>query len=84
MNSDRDSKKSNFSRGLLEVNRCHFGRHHNSLTLFHLMVRDRADRSSWSNHQFCNGDTVGKNLLPLLATLIGPEGKIFLDRSVDR
>ena len=48
------------------------------------MVRDRADRSSWSNHQFCNGDTVGKNLLPLLATLIGPEGKIFLDRSVDR
>ena len=48
------------------------------------MVRDRADRSSWSNHQFCNGDTVGKNLLPLLAILIGPEGKIFLDRSVDR
>ena len=48
------------------------------------MVRDRADRSSWSNHQFCNGDTVGKKLSPLLATLIGPEGKIFLDRSVDR
>ena len=41
------------------------------------MVRDRADRSSWSNHQFCNGDTVGKNLLPLLITLIGSEGKIF-------
>ena len=48
------------------------------------MVRDRADRSSWSNHQFCDGDTVRKNLLALLATLIGPEGKIFLDRSVDR
>ena len=48
------------------------------------MVRDRADRSSWSNHQFCNGDTIGKKLLPLLTTLIGPEGKIFLDRSVDR
>ena len=48
------------------------------------MVRDRADRSSWSNHQFCNGDTVGMNLLALSATLIETVGKIFLDRSVDR
>ena len=84
INSDRDSKKSNFSRGLLEVNRCHFGRHHNSLTIFDFMVRDRADRSSCSNHQFCWSDTVRKKIFGTFWHYRCPLGEFFLDRWIDR
>ena len=81
-----DSKNSNFFRGLLQLNQCHFGRHHNSLTIFDLMVRDRADRSCCSNQQFHQNDSDQKNILALFGTLDAPGGKFFwtVRKTVDR
>ena len=81
-----DSKKLIFFRDLLEVNQCHFGRRHNSLTIFDLMVRDRADRSCCSNQQFHQNDSDQKNILALFGTLDAPGGKFFwtVRKTVDR
>ena len=72
-----DSKNSNFFRGLLQLNQCHFGCRHNSLTIFDLMVRDRADRSCCSNQQFHENDSDRKNTLALFGTLDAPGGNFF-------
>ena len=73
-----DSKNSNFFRGLLQLNQCHFGRHHNSLTIFDLMVRDRADRSCCSNQQFHQKMIQTKKIFWHFSALwMPPGGKFF-------
>ena len=47
------------------------------LTIFDLIVRDRADRSGCSNHQFDQSDSVKKIILALFGTLVAPRGKFF-------
>ena len=59
---------------------------HWMLTIFELIVRDRADRSGCSNHQFDQSDSVKKIYLALFGTLVSPGGKIFwtVRKTVDR
>ena len=47
------------------------------LTIFDLIVRDRADRSGCTNHQFDQSDSVKKIILALFGTLVSPGGNFF-------
>ena len=47
------------------------------LTIFDLIVQDRADRSGCSNHQFDENDSAQKIILALFGTLYAPGGKFF-------
>ena len=70
-------KKSTFLIRPLQVSELYFWNHHWMLTLFDLMVRDRADRSGCSNHQFYQNDSIKKNTLALFGTFRAPWGKFF-------
>ena len=47
------------------------------LIIFDLIVRDRADRSGFSNQWFDDSDSVKKIILALFGTLVAPRGKFF-------
>ena len=68
------------------MNELQFWNPHWMLTIFDLIVRDRADRSGCSNHQFDQSDSVKKINLALFGTLVAPGGKFFwtVRKTVDR
>ena len=72
-----DSKNSNFFRGLLQLNQCHFGRHHNSLTIFDLMVRDRATVPAAQINNFIKMIQTKKLFWHFLALWMPPGGNFF-------
>ena len=59
------------------MNELHFWNLHWMLTIFELIVRDRADRSGCSNHQFDQSDSVKKYIWHFLALWFPPGGKFF-------
>ena len=79
-------KKSTFFWCLLQMNELQIWNPHWMLTIFDLIVRDRADRSGCSNHQFDQSDSVKKIILALFGTLVSPGGKFFrtVRKTVDR
>ena len=79
-------KKSTFFWEPIQVNKIYFWNRHWMLTIFGIIVRDRADRSGYSNHQFQMNDSAQKIILALFGTLIAPRGQFFwtVKKTVDR